>query len=504
MRNAKIGLLLILVLTTAVLFVPVSDDSSGAVLDDVIVYEFDHDVNINAGESTDVYIGVINNKADDIMTRIVGYEGATSKINITFSNKPVLLKAGESIVLIATLSTDTFASTQTDTIKFNVEIWENGNSDISQGAEIILNIYSSFSAGEDYNRIMGVWESPWEDATYATLLTFIIWILISFMISYIVIPQILFLFIKESKDNRRQIRIQIWKPLSLMIMLYALSLCARVYGIGEQYTATIDSIVGIAYILVGALITWRIYRSVVMFLFKRMSDKAGDIGIDGSLIPLFNMLGKIVIAVVAFASILSALGFDLLMILTGAGILGLAISLGAQNTLSQFFSGLTLLMTRPFKAGDQVTIGSNTDVLKVIRVGLMSTTFENGGNSGTYTMPNNTVATSVINNITGKTNAYKMTFFVGISYDADVDLAKKLLLEAAYENPRVISDGSYDKPSVRLESFDASSVNMRIAVYVEDFDDRGSITGQIKESLFKKFVENGISIPYPQIDVHMV
>lgn len=495
------GLAVALLMVFVVIAVPFQSEGVDADINDVQLYVIDGDVDIDAGDSIDIEIFVYNHNTESIYVRIKEYSGTSSDVSVSFPRETMEVQGNKSGKLTATIFAGRYASAHTDDITLTVEVVHEATSGTLTTSLVTVNVASVYSAGDSYNRIMGIWESPFDDPLYTTLVSALLWMVIAFIISFLIIPQILFLLIDEDKENRMSIRKQIWIPFSALIMLYALASCARVYGIGEEITAMIDSIVGIAYILVGAVISWRVYKAFVLFVFHRAAKKATVI--DDSLLPLFNMIGKILIAVVAFASILAALGFDLLMILTGAGILGLAISLGAQNTLNQFFSGLTLLITRPFKPGDDVRIGNSDNALKVRRVGLMNTTFDDSNNSGTFSMPNNTVATSVIRNITGESRAYKIIVYVGVAYGTDIELTKKLLMDSAMENPRVIKDGSYDIPSARLDAFEDSYIKMRISMYVDEFEDYGSIGGRIRESIYEKFNEHGISIPFPQIDVRI-
>jgi small-conductance mechanosensitive channel len=226
-------------------------------------------------------------------------------------------------------------------------------------------------------------------------------------------------------------------------------------------------------------------------------------GIDESLIPLFKMLGKIGIATIAVAAILATLGFNLYAIITGAGIAGLAVSLGAQSMLQQFFSGVTLLITRPFKPGDMIRLGTDAAMLRVRKVGMMNSQFENWENAELFCLPNNMVTSSRIINMTGENRAYRTLVYMNVAYDTDLKRAQDLMMEAALEHPHVLKDGSFDKPSTRVTGFLDSSVELRLAIYVDEFEDYAFIAGQLRWAIFEKFKANGINVPFPQRDVHI-
>jgi len=506
MKTRNIGIFIAFA-AVAMMLIPIGSVSYDALPEDnVTVHVFDDTVNIDAGGSKDVFILVSNGKPlAEIFVRIIGHRDAPPGVSVNYSDVPESISSGSNLMLPLTISSDKYAAAETGAmITFEIEITEPGvGKTIIDSAKITVNVSSYLSPGDNYNKILGRWASPFEDPLYTALASVVLWIIIAFILSYIIGPFVLFTVIKEDHRHRKAIRKDVWKPFFFLVMLYAASSTARVYGIGEENTGLIDSVVSIAYIFIGAIIAWRVYKAVVRFLVHRMREKAGNMGVDGSVLPLLDLVGKLLITVTAFAGILASLGFDLMVIITGAGILGLAISLGAQNTLSQFFNGMMLLITRPFKSGDLVKIGSNSVTMRVVNVGMLSTTFEDSGNTTVYVMPNNIVATSIITNISRKTNDYFIEIFFGIDYDNDVELAKSIIRTVAEENINVISDGSYDLPSIRLESFEDSYIKIRLGIYVNSFANRNSIAGLIRETVLGKFKEAGISIPFPQMDVHM-
>jgi len=506
-RNAGVFIAVALVAMMLIPLSSVSYDASSVTVDNVEVRTSDSDITIQAGGSTETQIRVANGKAGDIWVRISGYNDAPPGVTVSYPINSVKVSAGNSVMLFVTVASDKFTAAESGAmVTFDIEVDEpfsaTGIFTITTSG-VIVNVSSSLSPGDNYNKILGRWASPFDDSVYTAVASALIWIVIAFILSYIIGPFILFMVIKEDSRHRKSIRKDVWKPFFFLAMLYAASSTARVYGMGEENIGLIDSVVSIAYIFIGAIIAWRVYKAAVRFAVHGMRERAKGTGVDSSVIPLFDLLGKMLIAVTAFAGILASLGFDLMVIITGAGIVGLAISLGAQNTLSQFFNGIMLLLTRPFKAGDLVKIGTNTTTMRVVNVGMLSTTFEDSGNTTVYVMPNNVVATSVITNISRKTNDYFIEIFFGIDYDNDVELAKSIIRTVAEENINVISDGSYDLPSIRLESFEDSYIKIRLGIYVNSFADRNSIAGRIREAVFAKFKESGISIPFPQMDVHV-
>ena len=275
-----------------------------------------------------------------------------------------------------------------------------------------------------------------------------------------------------------------------------------VYGAPEVIIAFLQNLASFLYIPIIAYIVWNIYTNVIKLLFHRLEEQDRIAGADTSLIPLFNMLGKIVIIIVATSALLGTMGFDLVAIITGAGIAGMAISLGAQSTLTEFFSGLNLLSTRPFKRGDMVTIGGK-DIYQVEKVGLLNSRFKNWINLEYIVIPNSTVVSSTIVNITGKTMSYRLFLYYTVAYDSDVDTVKQILLDTAYNHPQVIVDGSYAEPDARLIDFEDSAIKFRLAVYITDFRDYVTVTDELNEDVYRNLCKAGIEIPYNKLEVYI-
>ena len=499
MRYAKAGLLILLLVVPAMLVMLPSAGLDGASPDPNPVYDHGTSKHIDAGQTVVFEIAVDNPNAEPIFVKVVGYTlTGVSKISAEgLPTASVRLDPLSLNIITVTVAAEKYAGTNVGTITFDLVVTGPLVTD-SETVTVTFNVdvYSSLSAGSSYNCILGVWPSSF-DPPVTALISFVLWIVIALSLSYVLLPFLLAALLRE-REKIKEVRKHTWRPFFFLIMLYGTALCARIYGIGEEPTAIIETFVNIAYIAVGALVVWRIYREVLMYLFARASAKTMN-EIDSSLVALLELIGKIFIVIVAFACILASLGFNLMVIITGAGIVGLAISLGAQNTLSQFFSGISLLISKPFRAGDLITLDGG-DVLMVKKIGLMTTEFDKWDTNSVFVLPNNKVAAAAITNITSKTDVFRTSVSVNIEYDSDIKLAKDLMLQAAAENTRVVKTRS---PSARVNSFADSYIVMGLSISVDNFRDAGSIAGEVRESIVAKFRENGIRMAAPKMDVNV-
>ena len=475
----------------------------------------DHDeiIEFRAGESRTVYIEIYNGSGETRHVKFVGADFSRSdaakhdqKENVIFT-----IDDGESYVFAVNIGTDRYIGTVNLTVTFEFEVYAPGflTAPDTHTMERNVKISSRLASENQYNRIMGVIDNPlpepFDQAIYATAITFAIWLVIAFVAAFLIIPKLIvpIVFKNKEKEKRKAFYNTIQKPLFIIILLYGINICLPVFGAGEYAISMVSMFTDVVYILLGMWIAVKVMEALLDMWENRAIDDEEEKDVRDSIAPLILMIGKIIIGMIATAAILGALGFDLMIIATGAGIIGLAISFGAQSTLAQFFGGITLLVNRPFTEGDLIRLDNGTDTLRVLNVGFMMCTFRNWANSEIFTMPNQKVASATIINVTAESLAYRIIVLVRVPYGTDVALAKKLALQAMTEHPRILKDGSEEIPKVRLEEFSDSAMTIRVSGFVDDFEDHRSISGEIRESIYTKYRENGVTIAIPKMDVYV-
>jgi small conductance mechanosensitive channel len=192
---------------------------------------------------------------------------------------------------------------------------------------------------------------------------------------------------------------------------------------------------------------------------------------------------------------LSQLGVSLGPLLAGLGIAGFIVGFALQDSLSNFASGMMILIYRPFDVGDVVDVNGAFGTVR--QMSLVNTTVLTYDNQ-TLIVPNNQIWQNVIKNLTDqKTRRVDMTF--GISYRDDIEKAERVLRNIVASNGKVLED---PQPLIHLHELGDSSVNFIVRPWVktEDYwDTYWSITREVKV----RFDAEGISIPFPQRDVHL-
>jgi len=250
-------------------------------------------------------------------------------------------------------------------------------------------------------------------------------------------------------------------------------------------------------ILLAALIVFASFR--LARLVRRLVEKAMMSG----KVNMSHLLKRMIVSAAANLTIflgllfaLSQFGISLGPLLAGLGIVGFIVGFALQDTLSNFASGLMILIYRPFDVGDFVAAGGVTG--KVDRMSLVNTTFKTLDNQ-VLVVPNNMIWQTVITNVTAqRTRRVDLTF--AISYSDDIDKAKAILQDVAKNYEAVLET---PETNIRVHELGDSSVKLILRPWVKT-DDYWDTYWDLTEIVKKRFDEEGITIPFPQRAVHML
>lgn len=192
---------------------------------------------------------------------------------------------------------------------------------------------------------------------------------------------------------------------------------------------------------------------------------------------------------------LSQIGIELAPLLTGFGVAGVIIGFALQDTLSNFASGLMILIYRPYDVGDMVKVAGVQGTVK--DMSLVSTTIQTIDNQR-LVIPNNKIWGDVINNITAE-RVRRVDMVFGIGYSDDIDKAKGVLNDIILAHPLVLKTPEH---MIKLHTLNTSSVDFVVRPWVKT-EDYWDVYWDVTETVKKRFDEEGITIPFPQRDVHI-
>ena len=244
---------------------------------------------------------------------------------------------------------------------------------------------------------------------------------------------------------------------------------------------------------------------LIVFGFNKLAgfvQKIIEHGLEKSHLELSELLRRMVVSMVKNIIIvlgvliaLSQVGISLGPLLAGLGVVGFIVGFALQDSLSNFAAGMLILIYRPFDVGDLIEAGEISG--KVSHMSLVNTTILTLDNQ-TIVVPNNKIWGDVVKNVTAQ-SMRRIDMVFGISYTDDIPQTERVLQEIVDSHEKVLTD---PKPIVRLNELADSSVNFIVRPWV-NMDDYLEVYWDITRAVKMRFDEEGISIPFPQRDVHM-
>jgi len=240
-------------------------------------------------------------------------------------------------------------------------------------------------------------------------------------------------------------------------------------------------------------IGWKVIKFVCSSMEKWFQKADYDEALETFLLSLTGMSLKVLLVVTAA----SIIGIPTTSIVAIIGAAGLAVGMALSGTLQNFAGGVLLLILKPFKIGDFIETQGHTG--KVTSIQIFNTVINTGDNKRII-LPNGPVATGAITNYSAESTR-RVDFLFGIGYDDDIDLAKETIMELIKADERIFTDEDHE-PFIAVKELADSSVNLVVRVWSESSNYWG-IFFDLTENVKKTFDQKGISIPYPQSDVHL-
>jgi small-conductance mechanosensitive channel len=193
------------------------------------------------------------------------------------------------------------------------------------------------------------------------------------------------------------------------------------------------------------------------------------------------------------------MGIDLTALAVFGGAIGVGLGLGLQKVVSNFISGVILLLDKSIKPGDVIEISNTYGKINKLAARYTSVISRDGRE---HLVPNEDIITQPVINWTFSSNRVRRHLPVNVSYKADIEKAMNLMMQAANETPRVIKN---PEPRVLIKSFGDNGVDLELRMWIIDSENGVSnIASDVYLQIWHKFNEEGIEFPYPQRDIHIV
>lgn len=248
----------------------------------------------------------------------------------------------------------------------------------------------------------------------------------------------------------------------------------------------VNIVAAIFIIIIGMVVARAISKTVNRVMVARH--------IDPTVADFLSALVRYGIIAFTLIAALGRVGVQTASVIAVLGAAGLAIGLALQGSLSNLAAGVLLVTFRPFRAGEYVDLGGVAGT--VLHVQIFSTTMRSA--DGRYiVIPNGKIIAGNIINFS-REPVRRNEFIIGVDYDADIDLVRKLLTEIIESDERILKDREM---TVRMNELGASSVNFVIRTW-SNSSDLQAVYWDVLERIKKTFDAHGIGFPYPQMDVH--
>ena len=208
-------------------------------------------------------------------------------------------------------------------------------------------------------------------------------------------------------------------------------------------------------------------------------------------------LARIAIGILGLFIILQNLGIDITALITALGIGGIAVALALQDTLGNLFAGVQIILSRQVRQRDYIRLSSGEEGW-VTDVKARNTTIQTFPDGNLVTVPNATLASSIVKNFSMPRTALWVTLEVGVSYDSDLDQVEAVALEVAKDVLQEVDGGMPgEEPIVRYHTFADSSVNFDVRMMVREFESQGPVRHEFIKRLHRRFADEDIEIPFP-------
>ena len=267
-------------------------------------------------------------------------------------------------------------------------------------------------------------------------------------------------------------------------------------SIGETRISLWDALIVVVVILAVIMLAWTISKMAHSAL-KRISR------LDPSQRLLTEKLISLAIWSLAFLIGIDLVGIDLTALAVFSGAFGLAIGFGLQKTFGNLIAGIILLMDKSIKPGDVIAVADqagNSTFGQIRKIGIRAVSITTRDQKE-YLIPNENLMINQVENWSYSSKNVRMQVPVGVSYQCDLNLAEKLMLEAATSARRVLKT---PPPVVWLDEYGDSSVNFIIHCWITDPEAGiGNVKSQVLRKLWDLFAEHEVEIPFPQRDLNL-
>ncbi len=246
---------------------------------------------------------------------------------------------------------------------------------------------------------------------------------------------------------------------------------------------------------IGALVVLLMGLWIIKIINKSISKLMDRKDLDASLKPFLRSLISVLLKALLVISVMGMVGIQMTSFIAILGAAGLAVGMALSGTLQNFAGGVMILVFKPFKAGDYINAQGHSGTVREIQI--FNTILKTPDNI-TIIIPNGGLSTGSMTNYSTELTR-RVDWTIGIAYGDNSDKAKEVIGNLIQADSRIMKD---PEPFIAISELADSSVNFAVRAWVKS-EDYWAVFFQMNEQVYKTFEKEGLSIPFPQMDVHV-
>ena len=291
------------------------------------------------------------------------------------------------------------------------------------------------------------------------------------------------------------IAILVWIYTIIYILGYSSVIAGSLEGVSFKVIGTSYNLLMIIQLIIGLIFAIAIAMSLATLVERSLKNTKG---LNANLKSMINKLLKLLIYLSAVIITMDTIGIDITFLSVFGGAFAVGLGFGMQTIVSNYISGFTILMDKSLHIGDILTIGEHYGIVTSIKSRYTVLRKLEGVE---VIIPNNTLISENIINHTYMDRNVRVWVDIQISYKSSVDLAKKIMHDAAMRQDRVMKD---PEPSVYLFYFNESGIDLKLVFFIKDAEEgQLRLKSDISEEIWREFQKQGVEIPFPQRDLHI-
>jgi small-conductance mechanosensitive channel len=346
--------------------------------------------------------------------------------------------------------------------------------------------------------ILGLSIAEWQEVG-GSILLILATLVIGRWILRTLIPRTLQLIVRRTRtDLDDRLISAVFPSLYMLVVVLSLQVALSMLSfLPAVWESPLSDTFFVLYTLAGFLLLWRVVSTTLAWYATEVAPRT-DTSLDEQIMPFLRRVSLIVVVLLLAIVLLSRFEVNVSGVVATLGVGSLAVALAAQETLSDTFASFVIMVDRPFRIGDRIEIQELETWGDVTDIGLRSTRIRTRDNRMVI-VPNSLIGKNLIVNHSYPDTQYRIQIHIGLAYDADIERAREVIVEAVQEVDGVVKDRPVE--ALFLE-FGEYALNFRVRWWIESYMDTRQIFDRVNSAIYHALNEAEVKIPFPEWILH--